>query len=50
MKAVAAYNMGIGNALKRASFNDVPYVKAIQSRIHGTVKPFNKANPHQLTL
>ena len=50
MKAVAAYNMGIGNALKRASFDDIPYVKAIQARIHSTVKPFNKANPHQLTL
>jgi hypothetical protein len=50
MKAVAAYNMGIGNALKRASFDDVPYVKSIQKRISTTVKPFNKSNPGQLTL
>ena len=50
MKAVAAYNMGIGNALKRSTVNDVPYVKSIQSRIHSTVRPFNKSNPGTLTL
>ena len=48
-KAVAAYNMGIGNALKRASVEDVAYVKSIRSRIVKHIKPFNKAHPGTLT-
>jgi hypothetical protein len=48
-KAVAAYNMGIGNANKRTTFDDIPYVKSIKTRIHTTVKPFNAQN-RQLIL
>lgn len=48
-KAVAAYNMGIGNANKRSSFENVPYVQSIQSRIKKTVKPFNHKHTNSLT-
>lgn len=48
-KAVAAYNMGIGNANKRSDHAEVPYVREIKSRLIRTVKPFNKSNSLALT-
>lgn len=49
-KAVAAYNMGIGNANKRSSFDDIPYVKSIRARIQKSVRPFNRQHTNQLSL
>jgi hypothetical protein len=49
-KAVAAYNMGIGNANKRSGFGDIPYVKSIRARIHKSVKPFNQQHTGSLSL
>lgn len=43
-KAVAAYNMGIGNANKRSDHANVSYVKEIKARMIKLVKPFNKNN------
>lgn len=47
-KAVAAYNMGIGNANKTTSFANNHYVRSIKTHIQTTVKPFNRTN--SLTL
>jgi hypothetical protein len=47
-KAVAAYNMGIGNAHKHENHEEYPYVKDVVNKIQEMVKPFNKK--HSLTL
>ena len=49
-KAVAAYNMGIGNALKIASHDDNPYVKSIRTKIQTTVRQFNNKHPAPLSI
>ena len=46
-KAVAAYNMGIGNANKRETHDDYPYVKEIVLKLNTVVVPFNEV--HRLT-
>jgi hypothetical protein len=48
-KAVAAYNMGIGNALKREDHADYPYVKEIEEKMRETVRPFNLRHNLMLT-
>lgn len=49
-KAVAAYNMGIGNALKIASHDNNPYVISIRSKMQTVVKQFNKNHPTMLSI
>lgn len=49
-KAVAAYNMGIGNANKRDNHEEYPYVQDVKRRIQEVVKPFNRRNGLPLTV
>lgn len=43
-KAVAAYNMGIGNAQKINNHGDVQYVRNIKLKLTTIVRPFNRNN------
>lgn len=43
-KAVAAYNMGIGNAMKINNHGDVRYVREIKQKLATVVKVFNRNN------
>jgi hypothetical protein len=49
-KAVAAYNMGIGNANKRSNHSEYPYVRDVKTRLQSVIRPFNKANNLTLTV
>jgi hypothetical protein len=49
-KAVAAYNMGIGNANKRDNHEDYPYVQDVMRRLHEVIRPFNRKNNLSLTV
>jgi hypothetical protein len=48
--AVAAYNMGIGNALKRENHGEYPYVVEVERRIQEVIKPFNRQHKLPLTV
>lgn len=43
-KAVAAYNMGIGNAMKISNHGDVSYVRDIKQKLNTIVRVFNRNN------
>lgn len=43
-KAVAAYNMGIGNALKITNHGEVEYVRRVKQKLNTTVRIFNRNN------